>query len=44
MKVSATFTKVFLSAPQLNPANSGVNYKRAYNKTRKNKGAEANED
>ena len=37
MKPSKEFTKVFLSAPQRNPANSGKgkegNYKRAYSKT-----------
>lgn len=39
--VSAEYKKVFLSAPQLNPSNSGKgkngNYKCSYNKTKKNK-------
>lgn len=42
-KPSAAFEKVFLSAPQYNPSNSGKgeqgNYKRAYNKTAKAKEA-----
>lgn len=42
MKVSKIFEKVFLSAPQRNPNNSGKgkngNYKRAYNKTKRAKG------
>ena len=40
-KQSKAFAKVFLSAPQLNPQNSGVNYKRSYNKTQKAKGVQA---
>lgn len=44
MKNSAAFTKVFLSAPQLNPSNSGKgskgNYKCSYDKTHKSKTGE----
>lgn len=40
-KPSPAFTKVFLSAPQYNPSNSGKgeqgNYKREYNKTERAK-------
>ncbi len=31
----AAFEKVFMSAPQRNPANSGKDYKRPYSKTAK---------
>ena len=33
----AAYEKVFLSAPQYNPNNSGVNYKRPYSKTKRKK-------
>lgn len=35
-KVSKEYEKVFLSAPQLNPANSGKLYQRPYKKTKNN--------
>lgn len=42
MKVSKIFEKLFLSAPQRNPSNSGKgkngSYKRQYNKTKRSKG------
>lgn len=44
MKVSKAFAKVFLSAPQLNPSNSGVNYKRSYDKTKASKSTTSLED
>jgi hypothetical protein len=33
----AAYLQVFCSAPQLNPGNSGKNYKRSYNKTKSNR-------
>ena len=33
----AAFQKVFMSAPQRNPNNSGTSYKRPYSKTEKNR-------